>query len=449
MKKAASVILAIAMLMTLLCACSRNKDNQPSGTPGSTTAANKDNQEIYFLNFKPESASVFEEIAEVYEKATGVKVKVTTAASDTYEQTLTSEITKSNPPSIFIINGPTGYKNWKKYCADLTDTRLYKMLIDEKLAITENDRVYALPLAIEGYGIIYNEEITDRYFALSDRGTDLESMEDVRTFSALRELTEDMQKNKDKLGIEGVFASTSFASGNQWRWNTHLLNIPYYLEQSEAQSDTEEGFSFTYSGYFKNIFDLYLNNSVTERTMLGSKSVSDSMTEFALGKAAMVQNGNWAYNEIRNLKGNVVKADKIKMLPIYMGAQDEEKQGLCIGTETYYAVNSTLPAEKQQAAVDFLVWLFSSEAGTEYVTGELGFIAPYKNFEDTESIEDPLTRQVLYWMSREDTESVPWAFVSFPSLEFKEKTGAALLEYAQGTGEWEKTVEKIRQAYSS
>ncbi len=447
MKKFLSLVLFSVLMLTLFCACGKGEES-PSASQ-QTTEADKEKGEIYFLNFKPEASQVFEKIAREYEKETGVRVKVTTAASDTYEQTLTSEITKSNPPSIFFINGPAGYETWKNYCADLTDTRLYKMLIDESLAIKNDSRVYALPLAIEGYGIIYNEEITDRYFALTDRETDFQSMDEIRSFQALRQLVEDMQKNRERLGIEGVFASTSFASGNQWRWNTHLLNIPYYLEIKEKGETSADSFSFTYSGYYKNIFDLYLNNSVTERTLVGSKSVSDSMAEFALGKAAMVQNGNWAYSEIRGLTGNTVKADKIKMLPIYMGADGEENQGLCIGTETYYAINSALPTETQQLAADFLVWLFSSERGTEYVTGELGFIAPYKNFEDTEKIEDPLTKQVLFWMSKKDAESVPWAFVSFPSLEFKEKAGAALLEYAQGTGEWEDTVKKISQAYSS
>ena len=76
--------------------------------------------EIYFLNFKPEIASVYEQIALDYEAETGVHVNVVTAASGTYEQTLRSEIAKAEAPTIFQINGPVGLQSWKEYCLDLS-----------------------------------------------------------------------------------------------------------------------------------------------------------------------------------------------------------------------------------------------------------------------------------------------------------------------------------------
>ena len=117
--------------------------------------------QIYFLNFKPE-------IAKDYEKETGVKVKVETAASGDYEQTLKSEMAKSEAPTIFQINGPVGYNNWKNYCLDLKDTDLYSHLSDKSLAVTDGDGVYGIPYAVEGYVIIYNQEIIDKYISLSN-----------------------------------------------------------------------------------------------------------------------------------------------------------------------------------------------------------------------------------------------------------------------------------------
>jgi raffinose/stachyose/melibiose transport system substrate-binding protein len=74
---------------------------------------------------------------------------------------------------------------------------------------------------------------------------------------------------------------------------------------------------FKYANNYKNIFDLYLNNSITDRKLLGAKSVDDSMAEFALGQVAMVQNGNWAWSQIKNVSGNTVKEEDIKFMPIY------------------------------------------------------------------------------------------------------------------------------------
>lgn len=160
-------------------------------------------------------------------------------------------------------------------------------------------------------------------------------MDDIKNFDTLKAVVEDMTAHKDDLGIDGVFASTSFAPGEDWRWQTHLMNLPIYYEYKDANVKDEDEITFKYNENYKNIFDLYLNNSTVEPTMVGSKTVDDSMSEFALGKAAMVQNGNWAWSQISKVSGNVVKEENVKFMPIYTGVEGEETQGLCIGTENY------------------------------------------------------------------------------------------------------------------
>ena len=456
MKKALSLILSLVLLLSFA-ACGKGEADQTTASGASNENKPAAATEIYFLNFKPEIASVYEKIAEEYKEKKGVTVKVVTAASNGYEQTLTSEIAKSDPPTIFQINGPVGYRSWADYCADLKDTALYSFLSDKSLAIKDGDSVYGIPYVVEGYGIIYNEEITDKYFALKDRATSFSSMDEINSFSKLKALVEDMQSKKDELNIDGVFASTSFSSGNAWRWDTHLANVPFYyefIENKDFDDPTLAGLgsseiNFTYSENFKNIFDLYINNSGTPKNLIGSKSVNDSMAEFALGKVAMVQNGNWAYKDISDVDGNTVKKDKIKMLPVYTGIKGEENQGLCVGTENYLAINSKVSAEKQKASADFLEWLFSSDEGKRYVTEELGFISPFTTFDKNERPEDPLANQILDWMEKKDIKSVPWIFTSFPSETFKQDFSSALLQYAQGSADWDKVVSTVKKAWQN
>lgn len=456
MKKALSLILSLVLLLSFA-ACGKGEADKTTASGASNENKPAAATEIYFLNFKPEIASVYEKIAEEYKEKKGVTVKVVTAASNGYEQTLTSEIAKSDPPTIFQLNGPVGYRSWADYCADLKDTALYSFLSDKSLAIKDGDSVYGIPYVVEGYGIIYNEEITDKYFALKDRATSFSSMDEINSFSKLKALVEDMQSKKDELNIDGVFASTSFSSGNAWRWDTHLANVPFYyefIENKDFDDPTLAGLgsseiNFTYSENFKNIFDLYINNSGTPKNLIGSKSVNDSMAEFALGKVAMVQNGNWAYKDISDVDGNTVKKDKIKMLPIYTGIKGEENQGLCVGTENYLAINSKVSAEKQKASADFLEWLFSSDEGKRYVTEELGFISPFTTFDKNERPEDPLANQILDWMEKKDIKSVPWIFTSFPSETFKQDFSSTLLQYAQGTADWDKVVSTVKKAWQN
>lgn len=413
--------------------------------------------EVYFLNFKPEIAEVYEKIAADYEAETGVKVKVVTAASGTYEQTLRSEIAKADAPTIFQVNGPVGLASWMDYTADLSGSSFYDILSDKSLALTSEGKVMAVPYAVEGYGIIYNAAIMDKYFASANKATTYASVADINNFEALKAVVEDMTKLKEELGIEGVFASTSMAPGNQWRWQTHLLNVPLYYEFKDIAGEGDlilagvdaKSIEFKYAENFKNIWDLYTSNSTTEAALLSNKTVDDSMAEFALGKCAMVQNGNWGASQILGVEGNTVKNEEIKFLPIYTGMTGEETQGLCIGTENYLCINKNVSEDKQKASIDFLTWLFSSEKGKAYVKNDLMFIAPFTTFGDADKPADPLSIEVMDWMAKDGVSSVAWTFAAFPSEAFKDYVGDALLEYAQGNMPWEEVVTVTVDSWAS
>jgi raffinose/stachyose/melibiose transport system substrate-binding protein len=411
----------------------------PATVAPATVAPATAGGEVYYLNFKPEVADVYAKIADEYKLETGVTLKVVTAASGTYEQTLKSEIAKSDPPVLFQINGPVGYAAWKDYCADLSKTQLYQHLADKTMAVTDAGGVYGIPYVVEGYGIIYNNAIMSKYFAMD--GAKAKSMADINNFATLKAVVEDMTTKKANLGIKGVFSSTSLKPGEDWRWQTHLADLPVFYEFRDNNIDIKNpaatmDINFQYADNFKNIFDLYLNNSTTPPTLLGSKSVDDSMAEFALGQSAMVQNGNWAWGQISGVTGNTVKAEDVKFLPIYTGMPGEEKQSINVGTENFFAINKQASPEKQKLAENFIWWLFSSPKGKAFVTNDLKFIAPFDTFAENEKPTDPLAKEVIRYMSDTSLYNVAWYFVVFPDQTFKNNFGAALLQYAQGTMKW-------------
>ncbi len=415
----------------------------PPAAPAPTEAAPAPAQaggEVYYLNFKPEVAEIYAKIADEYKKETGVTLKVVTAASGTYEQTLKSEVAKADAPVLFQINGPVGYASWKDYTADLKDTELYKHLTDKSMAVTDGGGVFGIPYVVEGYGIIYNNAIMTKYFATA--GAKAKSMDEVNNFATLKAVVEDMTAKKADLGIKGVFSSTSLKPGEDWRWQTHLADVPVFYEFRDNKVDIKDPaatmeIKFQYSDNYKNLFDLYINNSVTDPKLLGSKSVDDSMAEFALGQSAMVQNGNWAWGQISGVDGNTVKAEDVKFLPLYTGMPGEEKQSINVGTENFFAINKQVSPEKQKLAADFIYWLYSSTAGKAFVTNDLKFIAPFDTFADNEKPTDPLAKEVLRYTSNTNLYNVAWNFTVFPSQTFKDNFGGALLKYAQGNMKWD------------
>ncbi|MDY3678691.1 MAG: ABC transporter substrate-binding protein [Actinomyces urogenitalis] len=421
---------AAIALATTLAACS----NGSGGGSGSDSDSAEGS--VYFLNFKPEAEAAFKTIAEAYKAKTGVTVKVVTAASGTYEQTLQSEVAKSDAPTIFNINGPVGLATWKDYALDLSDTDFVKALTDSSMALTDDSgTVYGSPLATEGYGLIYNGAILDKYFATD--GAKATSVDEIKGFDKLKEVVEDMQAKKADLGIDGVFASTSLAPGEDWRWQTHLANYPVYYEFRDKKVTDTPDLELTYSDNYKDIFDLYINNSTIAPSETSAKTVSDSMAEFALGKAAFVQNGNWAWSQISEVEGNTVKEEDIHFMPIYVGVEGEDKSGIALGTENYLTVNSQVSEASQKASIDFLNWLFTDAEGAKLLTdNSVVSMAPYSTFADL-APADPLGKEVVDYMSNSELYPINWVFQTFPSQDFKDQLGQHLAQYAAGSEDWD------------
>lgn len=398
---------------------------------GSSTSGDDAKGKVYYLNFKPEAADQWAALAKEYTKEKGVDVKVQTAASGTYEQTLKSEIAKTEAPTLFQVNGPVGYQNWKKYTADMSNTDVYKELTNQDVALKDGDKVVGVPYVMETYGLIYNKDILNKYFALD--GAKATSMDEIDNFDTLKAVADDMQSRKDELGIKGAFTSAGFDSSSDWRFKTHLANLPLYYEFKDGnvteQPATIKG---TYLPNYKKIFDLYITDSTTDPTQLSAKTGDDANSEFALGEAAFYQNGTWAWTDLQKAG---MKAESVGMMPIYTGVKGEEKQGLATGSENYWCINDKASDADKKATEDFLSWVITSDTGKKAISQDMGFTTPFKTFDDVK-FDNPLTEAAVE-DQKSGTTQVSWNFTMMPSEEWKNKVGQALLGYAQGTGKWD------------
>lgn len=390
---------------------------------------------VYYLNFKPEQADQMVALAETYTKETGVPVTVVTAASGTYEQTLKSEMAKSEAPTLFQVNGPVGLASWKDYCYDLKDSAVYKDLSSDDFALIGDDgSVKGIAYVIETYGLIYNKKLLNDYINMD--GAVITSADDIKDFATLKKVADDIQAKKDDLGIAGAFTSAGFDASSDWRFKTHLANLPLYYEYLADGITSTDAVKGTYLDNFKQIFDLYITDSTCAPTLLSGKTGEDSASEFALGEAVFYQNGTWAYNDI---KDNEVADEDLGMLPIFIGADKEANQGLCTGSENYWCVNSKASEANIQATLDFLQWVVESDAGKNGLAKEMGFVTPFSTFTEEYLPANPLVAIADEYVKK-GTVSVSWNFTTMPSEEWKNQLGSAMLEYAQGTGSWDAVV---------
>ena len=260
----------------------------------------------------------------------------------------------------------------------------------------------------------------------------IKSVDEIDNFDTLKAVADDMQAKKDQLGIKGAFTSAGFDSSSDWRFKTHLANLPLYYEFTKDNiTEQPETIKGTYLPEYKNIFDLYITDSTTDRTQLSSKTGDDANSEFALGQAAFYQNGTWAWTDLQKAG---MKADSISMMPIYTGVKGEEKQGLATGSENYWCINDKASDADKQATKDFLKWVITSKTGKKSLSQDMGFTTPFKSFSDVKS-DNPLV-QAAQDDQKSGKTQVSWNFTMMPSEEWKNKLGNALLEYAQGTGDW-------------
>lgn len=389
---------------------------------------------VYYLNFKPEQAEQWEALAEAYTEETGVPVTVVTAASGTYESTLKSEMAKDEAPTMFQVNGPIGLASWKDYCYDMKDSELYSYLKSDDFALKDGDSVLGIAYVIETYGIIYNKALLADYCATE--GAVIKDASEITSFETLKAVAEDIQAKKDELGVLGAFTSAGMDSSSDWRFKTHLANLPIYYEYQADGISSTDAIKGTYLDNYKAIWDLYINNATCEPSMIASMTGEDAAAEFALGEAVFYQNGTWAY---RDIKDNEVADEDLGMLPIYIGAEGEENQGLCTGSENYWCVNAKASEEDIQATLDFMNWVVTSDTGRASLANDMGFVTPFTTFTDEYGAANPLLDAANEYIDAGKT-SVAWCFTTMPSEEWKNGVGSALLEYAQGTGEWDGVV---------
>lgn len=441
-KKLLGVLLSTAMVASMVSGCGSSSEKPADGAASTeatatdaavTTEASADKAagtgKVYYYNFKPEQAEAWEALAAKYTEQTGVQVDVQTAASGTYESTLKSEIAKTEAPTLFQVNGPVGLATWKDYCYDLKDSEVYAQLKSDDFALKEGDSVYGLAYVVETYGIIYNADILNDY--LTKDYAVVKSVDEINNFDTLKAVADSIQENKADLGVEGAFTSAGMDSSSDWRFKTHLANLPVYYEYQADGIGSTDAIKGTYLDNYKKIWDLYITDATCPASVISSKTGEDATAEFSLGQAVFYQNGTWAWGDLSN---NGMSAESLGMLPIYIGAEGEENQGLCTGSENYWCVNKNASEEDIQATLDFLAWVVTSDEGCTALSSEMGFVCPFKAF-DNYPADNPLIQIANDYVNAGKT-SVAWTFTTMPSENWKNNFGSALLEYAQGTGDW-------------
>ena len=392
-----------------------------AGASTAATAASGASGKVYYLNFKPEADEQWQEVAAEYTKETGVPVTVLTAASGEYESTLQSEMSKEEAPTLFQVNGPVGLASWKDYCYDLTGSAIEGELTNDAYNLKDGDQILGIAYVTEAYGLITNKALLEKAGYTVD---------DIKSFDDLKKVAEDITARKDELGF-AAFTSAGMDSSSDWRFKTHLANLPIYYEYKDAGVSDEDELKGTYMDNYRAIWDLYINNGTVDPSQLSSATGDQAESEFVNQEAVFFQNGTWEYDAVK-----AIGDDNLALLPIYFGVDDAD-EGICTGTENYWCVNAKASDADIKATLDFINWCVTSDEGVSAMTSgdKMGFNIPFKN--------NPKSTNTLVNLANANTATpVSWNFTTMPSEEWKNTLGQALTVYAadQTDDNWKQVV---------
>ena len=432
MKKILAMLLALCMIFAL-CACGSSAAPAATEAPAADAATEAPAEEapaaegsVYYLNFKPESDEAWQTLAKTYTEQTGVPVKIVTAASGTYQETLTAEMDKSEAPTMFQVGNQGAVDTWGEYCYDLTNTDVWNEMTTHAFDMVGDDGfTYSIGYCYECFGIIVNKAL------LEQAG---HSIDEITNFESLKAVADDIHARASELGFD-AFSSAGLDGSSSWRFSGHLANMPLYYEfRDDGVTSQPATITGAYLDNFKAIWDLYTTDSATTGADLLAATGDASEAEFGNGEAVFYQNGSWEYS---NLVGNFgMDPANLQMIPIYCGVEGEEDAGLCSGTENCWAVNAEADEADIQATLDFMKWVVTSDEGTTLLAEQFG-PCPFKSAKTPENVffadANDLTAEGKY--------VVTWAFNYTPAVDdWRAAVVDALGQYTAGTGDWDAVV---------
>ncbi|UOY91694.1 ABC transporter substrate-binding protein [Ectobacillus sp. JY-23] len=382
MKFKKTAVLAMATsAMLAFSACSSKTSNESADKKTDAKAT------LNVFQFKVEIADELEKMAKEYEKETGVKVNIKTVGGGAdYGAALKSQFASGNEPDIFNNGGFNEAITWKDKLEDLSDQPWAKEVYDEaKVPMTVDGKLYGMPMNLEGYGLIYNKELFEKAGIT----------EAPKTLDELKAAAEKLEKS----------GTTPFSVGygEWWILGIHALNVPFAQQDNPDQfiQDLSAGKAkFAGNEKFNQFFDLFdLTIKYGNKNPL-TTDYNTQVTQFASGKAAMMQQGNWAQPMIDKITPNM----KLGFLPMPISNDKDKMDKLFVGVPNNWVVNKN--SKNKEEAKKFLNWMATSKTGQTYMVEKFKFIPAFKNIEGKNL--GPLADDITKYMKENKTLSWNW-----------------------------------------
>ena len=430
-KKVMALALSSLMVASALTGCGAKTDEK-------TPAAGGDKKEPVTLNifqFKVEIDAQLKEAVKTYSaEHSNVTINVqTVGGGEDYGAALRAKIQGGEEPAIFNIGGPQDVKDWQSRLVDMTNEPWTKQALEGVLSgVTVDNKVYALPFAVEGYGFIYNKGIFEA------AGIDGKNIKDYASLEkAVKDLDAKIKAGELKSKYPNLTSVFEMPAKETWVTGLHASNTAISQEfKSSLDAFAAKKLEFKNAEGLKALIDLQANYSpsASKKANLNAVDYATQVDQgIAIERVAMVQQGNWIYGGVQKIDQKV--ADQLDILP--MPVKGAKEDSIPMGVPMYWAVNNKVSEAQQKAAKDFLNWLYTSEKGKDFVVNKFFFIPPFKGFESLQP-KDPLGAAVKRYA--EAGKTMPWVFMGYPTGWGMDVLGKEIQKYLAGEQDWNAVV---------
>lgn len=409
--------MAASMAVSLLAGCQGKSQSGGKEAEKSEYAGTK----ISLLNSKGEIQTALEDMADAFEKESGIKVEIVACGAGESPYTrITSAYNSGNAPTMAMLDTTDIIALAKEYAVDLSGE---KWVAEAEGQLTKvEEKVYSFPFCVEGRGLIYNKSAIEKTLG---EDFDPSSVNSYDSFKALLE----------KLRAKGM-EDPVVVSKEDWSLGAHQLGFIYDTYDgttagsakliNELKAGTMKVEDYARFNDFLKTMDLLLEYNVNKKDPLGAMYEEDPIF-LAEGKAAFWANGCWAWPNLS--EAGASEDDGYGFLPFFLGNDTSDFANTSIQASASKQVmidRVQAKPEEQAAAKEFLNWIVYSETGQKMLVEDCALIPACKNNEVVPV--DPLGKDIKEKMSSGKTYSSSYIAPS----DHWNALGAAMQKYVSG-----------------
>ncbi|WP_251037400.1 ABC transporter substrate-binding protein [Paenibacillus albidus] len=420
--------------IVVLSACGSSNGNSKENSASDSAGV-----KITLLNSKGEIQTQLEDAAKAFHEDNPditLEIQAVPNGGSPFERASTL-YASGNPPTMIMLD--TGdVEKFKDRVLDLSGEKWNADTVANATDLTTFDgKNYAFPLAVEGYGFIYNKAVLDKAVG----GTFDPAA--INTTDSLEKLFQQIEASGSKALV---------ISPMDWSLGAHYLPLAYAGQNKDMAEvnkfvdglragTVQLGDNAVFNGLM-NTFDVMMKYNIDQASPLAG--VYERGPELlGKGEVGIWFMGNWAWPQISSFD-TANGAYGFLPVPVSNNPTDYGNQEISSAVSKRIVIDKEKSTPEQQAAAKkFLEWIVYQDKGQDFLVNKASIIPAFKNI--TLPAADPLGKSLQDYIARDRSEQS----MSVLPADHWSILGASMQKYLSKSGDRALLVKEIEEYWKT